>query len=98
MSITDGSNDLGRGEYNHSSVSSHDAPHRAAARRGGDEQLALGFALSVGEMVGHYYEVVACRMILRKGYPGEHFHQCFHRLLTSVHLPPSPAPGERLRR
>src|SRR2546427_602222 len=96
MSITDGSNDLGRGEYNHSSVSSHDAPHRAAARRGiRAEQLALGFALSVGEMVGHYYEVVACCMILRKEYPGEHFHQCFHRLLTSVHLRPSPAPSKR---
>src|SRR6266568_7876459 len=99
MPITDGSNGLRRGEYNHSSVSSHDAPHRASARRRiRAEQLALGFALSVGEMVGHYYEVVACRMILRKGYPGEHFHECFHRLLTSVHLRPSPAPVERLRR
>src|SRR5437899_2127295 len=95
MSIADGSNDLGRREYNHSSVSLHHAPQRDATRRGGDEQLARGFALSFGEIVGHYYEVVACRMILRKGYPGEHFHECFHRLLTSVHLRPSPAPRGR---
>src|SRR2546426_6417818 len=98
MSITDGSNGLRRGEYNHSSVSSHDAPDRAAARRGiRAEQLAPGFAISVGEMVGHYYEVVACRMILRKGYPGEHFHECFHRLLTSVHIARHLRPVIRLR-
>ena len=87
MSITDGSNELQRGEYNHTPVSSHHAPQRAASWCGKrTEHLAQGFR----DMVGHYYEVVSDSMILSEGYLREHSHgfQCFHPLLNPAHIPP----------